>query len=99
MIGSAIKEDESMLAKGKPLLLIPHAQGRLHLAVGLALLCGMTLQMSCDPYHHLLCVQSWWKGWVNILLEFLGVPKDSRKFSEYSESRAPSTQDRCWQLY
>lgn len=53
MIGSVIKEDGSVLAEGKPLPVLPHAQGSLYFAVGLALLCCMNLlsptQTSCNP--------------------------------------------------
>lgn len=93
-----------MLAEGKPLPVLPHAQGSLYFAVGLALLCCMNLpsftQTSCKPHPPIATcfVYSWWKGWVSTLLEFLGAPKDTKHSSEYSETRAPGTQDRCWQL-
>lgn len=38
MMGSVIKEDGSMLAKGKPLLLLTQARDSLHLDVDLTLL-------------------------------------------------------------
>lgn len=104
-IGSASKEDGSVLPEGKPLPVLPHGQGSLYFAVGLALLCCMSLPSPTPNIMYPLpriatCfVYRWWKGWVSTLLEFLGAPKDSGHSSEYSETRAPSTQDRCWQLY